>query len=192
MPKGDFEALAVLEHIIGSHDTSPIYKDLVMEQKLALDVGISGVGYSVDDHYINISATLSPDQCLVKIRQKLRSTIGTFIKNALNEGHIKQAKKEILNEQAFLQDSRARIRFLFADLAYGLSASDIITADERINAVTLEQVKKAYGRYLDKKPSVVLHLAPPKKEQSQSGASKINDENPSFFHRLKSLFTSTP
>lgn len=190
MPKGEFEALAVLEHIVGSSETSPVYKDLVIEQKLALDVGISGVDYSIDDRYINISATLSPDQCLRTIRQKLRSSISRFVKNELNEGHIKQAKKEILNTQAFLKDNRADIRSLFADLAYGLSVSDIITTDDRVNAVTLDQIKGVYKKYLDTKPSVVLHLAPQKTEQAKEEIPNETCGSTSFFHRLKSLFTS--
>ncbi len=190
MPKGEFEALTVLEHIIGSSDTSPLYKDLVIEQKLALNVSISGVSHFLDDIYINISAILSPDQCVQKIRQKLRSTLDAFIKNSLNKDHIQQAKKEILNKKVFLKDNRSHIRWLFADLAYGLSVNDLITTDERISVVTLEQVKSAYKKYLDKKPSVILHLAPQKKAEKASSAVREKKESGSFFHRIKSLFTS--
>lgn len=190
MPKGEFEALTVLQHIIGSSDTSPIYKDLVIEEKLALDVGLSGVGYSVDDRYINISATLSPDQCLQKIRERLRSTIDIFIKTGLNEDHITQAKKEILNGHTFIQDNRMGIRSLFADLAFGLSVNDITTADDRISATTVEQVKSVYKKYLDKKPHVVLHLAPQKKTVIPNSEVQKKEEKPTFFHKLKSVFTS--
>ncbi|HCU06760.1 MAG TPA: hypothetical protein DIC42_04170 [Holosporales bacterium] len=187
MLDNEFEALLIFEHIFGSSSTSPLYKELIIEKKLALDLGVSGVDYAIDDTYININATLSPDQCLRTFQQNLTPTLRAFIKKTLSEEHITQAKKEIINSKIFIKDNRAGIRSLFDALSYGVSVNNIITSDERLNTVTLQQVKDVYKKYLDKKPDITLHLHSPKNKKLNTELTQKKQET-SFFHRVKSLF----
>lgn len=187
MLDNEFEALLILEHIFGSDSTNPLYKDLVIEKKLALDLGISGVDYSIDDTYINLSATLSPDQCLRTLRQKLTPALKDFIEKTLSEEDITQAKKEIINSKTFIKDNRSSIRSLFDALSYGVSVNSIITCDERLNTVTVQQVKDVYKKYMDKKPDVTLHLYSPKIKDAPKAITQKKNEK-SLFHRIKSFF----
>lgn len=190
MPDNEFEALVIFEHIFSSNSTNPLYKDLITEKKQALDLGFSGADYSIDDTYINLSATLSPDQCARTLRQKLTPTLKAFMEKELNEEHIEQAKKEIINAKTFIKDNRPNIRSLFDALAYGVSVDNIITCDDRLKTVSLQQVKDVYKKYLDKKPDVTLHLYNPKNKEPKQNPTQKKKQDSSFFHRVQSIFTN--
>jgi zinc protease len=189
MLDGEFEALIIFEHIFGSNSTNPLYKDLIIEKKLALDLGVSGVDYTIDDTYINLSAALSPDQSLRTLQQKLTPTLKEFIEKTLSEEDIAQAKKEITNAQIFIKDSRTSIRSLFDALAYGVSVEHIVASDERLKTVSLQHVKDVYKKYLDKKPDVILHLYNPQNKKLKKNQNREKKQEISIFHKLKSFFT---
>lgn len=193
LKEGEYEALVVLSQILGGSDTSPIYQDLVVTQKLVLGVGLSGVGRSLDDAYFEMSATLSPEQSLGQSLRKfesiLKNWISTFMTEKINESHVENAKGELLKPIAFIKDSRSGIREMFVGLAKGLSLNDIITEDERINKVTLKSVKNVYETYLKRTPDVVLKLYP--KTVGMKSEKKVVCQRSAFscfFHNLYESF----
>src|SRR5579875_689034 len=162
---GEAEALEVLAHLLGGGQTSLLFKTLVIDEKLAVTAGAHYQGTSVDDTRFYVFAVPAPKVSL----ERLDAAIGGVIAGAaqrIEEAGVRRAKNRLVAEAVYAQDNQATLaRWYGSSLAVGLSLEDVKQWPKRIEAVRIEDIKKAL-RWLDKKRSVTGYLLPASAESS--------------------------
>jgi len=154
------EALEVLGHLLGGGATSLLFKQLVMEQKIAVAAGAHYQGTAVDDTRFYVYALPAPGVPLERLETAIDAIIAEVAAHGVNEADFHRAKTRLVADAVYAQDSQAALaRWYGAALATGLSIADVAAWPARIEAVTLDDVKKA-ARWLDKKRSVAGFLLP--------------------------------
>lgn len=194
LPKGHFNALRILDRIFAAQETSPLYKEFVHGRKMAISVGLSSCStLSIDDTYAMLSATLPPHKNSKMFKKDIFKWLQDFVNNHLSTADIQQARKEIINGKAFIHDEPDAVREAFSALAFGLSVEDIITRDQDLETVTLQDVKDVYNTYLNKTPDVSVMILPQKTKQEQAPPKVNNKPEQSIWASLKehmgSIFT---
>ncbi|MGO9675232.1 MAG: M16 family metallopeptidase [Methylocella sp.] len=163
------EALEVLAHLLGGGNTSLLFKKLVMEQKIAVAAGAHYQGTAVDDTRFYAFAVPAPGVPLERLEAAIDAVIAEVAAHGVNEADFRRAKTRLVADAVYAQDSQASLaRWYGAALATGLSIADVAAWPARIEAVTLDDVKKA-ALWLDKKRGVTGFLKPAN-ESDASGA----------------------
>lgn len=156
--KGVGEALDVLAHLLGGGQTSLLFKSLVMEQKIAVAAGAHYLGTALDDTRFYVFAVPAPGVPLERLDAAIDAVIAHVAAGGLNEADFRRAKTRLVADAVYAQDNQATLaRWYGAALATGLGVEDVAQWPERIEAVTLEDVRKA-ALWLDKKRSVTGFL----------------------------------
>jgi zinc protease len=154
------EALEVLAHLLGGGNTSLLFKQLVMEQKIAVAAGAHYQGAAVDDTRFYVFALPAPGVSLERLEAAIDAIIAAVAAHGADEADFRRAKTRLIADAVYAQDSQAALaRWYGASLATGLSIADVVAWPARIEAVTLEDVKKA-ALWLGKKRSVTGFLLP--------------------------------
>ncbi len=157
---GEAEALEVLAHLLGGGQTSLLFKTLVMDGKLAVAAGAHYQGTAVDDTRFYVFAVPAPGVGLAIIDAAIDAAIARVATQGINEPDLRRAKTRLVAEAVYAQDNQATLaRWYGASLATGLGLEDVAQWPERIEAVTLDEVKKA-ALWLDKRRSVTGFLLP--------------------------------
>lgn len=153
-------ALEVLAHLLGGGQTSILFKNLVMSEKIAVAAGAHYQGTAVDDTRFYIFGVPAPDVPLEKIDAAIDAIIVKVARDGVPEADLSRAKKRLVAEAIYAQDNQATLaRWYGASLATGLELEDVSAWPERIDAVTMDDVKKA-ALWLDKRRSVTGFLLP--------------------------------
>ncbi|MDP2193527.1 MAG: insulinase family protein, partial [Alphaproteobacteria bacterium] len=176
LPKGHFNALTILEHILSAQETSPLYKEFVHNRQAVLSVGLSCAQLSIDDRYASLNATLAPHHCPKKFKNSVFKWVHDFVNNKLSVEDIQQARKEIVNQKVFISDEPTSIREDFSALAFGVSVEDIIHQDRDLETVTLQDIKDVYNTYLNKKADVCVMILPEKEQPKKSTPPATNNK----------------
>ena len=161
-------ALQVLETIMGAGSTSRLYKTLVVEKKIATNIGFSYNSTAWDDGNISIAATpASPDQLDI-VEAEIYAQLKLLIKDGITADELSEAKIKLQNQAIFARDSLSGPALIIGyTLVTGSSLDDIETWPAQIETVTAEQVQAAATRLLnpdmpDVYPPVVGVLLPEK------------------------------
>jgi zinc protease len=142
-PEGRAEAIDVLAEALGGSSTSLLFRDLVIERKLATSVGIGYRSDAWDDGELTAWITPREGVSLEAARDALVEGIGRAV-DALDAEEIERAKARLEASTIFAQDSQQRLARIFGSaLATGGSLKDVQEWPARIRAVTLDLVKSA-------------------------------------------------
>lgn len=140
---GRAEALDVLVEAIGGDSSARLYRDLVVERRIATSVGL---GYRSDAwDQGEISASLVPREgvSLEDGRAALLEAIDRAVAG-LTEEDVDRAKRRLVAATIYAQDSQQTMARIFgSSLATGESVEDVQTWPARISAVTLAEVLAA-------------------------------------------------
>ncbi|MCB1838979.1 MAG: insulinase family protein [Alphaproteobacteria bacterium] len=166
----DSLALQVLEEIMDGGATSRLYKDLVVEKKVASSVNLSYVSFAWDDSTLSISAVpmdgLTPEQAEAAVDDELR----TLIKDGVKEEELKDAVLRLQAQAIYARDSVTGPAMVVGyTLVTGSSLDELETWPQLIEGVTAQQVQDVAARLLDpdkptQTPYVDGYLYPPAKE----------------------------
>ncbi len=157
---GEAEALEVLAFLLGSGQTSILYKRLVMEEKIAVAAGAHYMGTALDETRFFIYAVPVPGVALEQIDAAIAATIDGLATVGFTAADLARAKTRLIAEAVYARDSQMTLANWYgASLATGLTLADIAAWPDRIEAVTVEQVQAAL-RYLDKRRAVAGYLLP--------------------------------
>jgi len=152
-------ALDVLSEIVGSGSSSPLYRSLVIDQKLAVTAAISysssGMGPTRFVFYALPRTGVSMD--------RLETAMEAEIKKILNDGvsadQLARAKTRLKAEAVYARDSLSTgARVLGAALASGRTIEDVETWPHKVDAITVDAVMEAARAVFDGKPSVTSLL----------------------------------
>lgn len=157
---GEAEALEVLTHLLGGGHTSLLYRELVIERKLAVAVGAYYMGTSLDATRLWIYAVPTPGTSLEDVDDAIDAIITRVATQAIDPADLQRARTRLVADAIYAQDNQASLaRWYGASLATGLKIEDIARWPERIEAVTAQDVQNAV-RWLDKRRAVTGFLLP--------------------------------
>lgn len=157
---GEAEALEVLGHLLGGGQTSLLFKKLVVADKVAVAAGAHYQGTAVDQTRFYVYGIPAPGITLEEIDNAIDAVIAHVAKEGVSEADLRRTKTRLVAEAIYAQDNQSTLaRWYGASLSVGLTLNDIAEWPARIEAVTLEDVKKA-TRWLAKRRGVTGFLLP--------------------------------
>jgi zinc protease len=156
---GEADALDVLAHVLGGGSNSLLYRALVIEKRVATSAGAWYQGTSLDATRFGVYATPAPGISLAKTEAALDDVIAIIIENGITPESIERSKNRMVADYIYAQDNQATLARLYgAALTSGQTVEDVQARPERLRAVTVEAVREAARRFLDKRRSVTGYL----------------------------------
>jgi zinc protease len=158
---GEAESLELLLKIAAAGSTSRIYQKLVVEEKIASSAGGWYSGSGLDSGKIAIYAVPADGVGLDRVEAAIDSVLAELRDKGVTEAELERAKTAYLADYIYESDNQATLarRYGWA-LVIGRTVADIEAWPERIAKVTLGEIKKAAGTYLDLRRSVTGTLLP--------------------------------
>ncbi|MFV0279809.1 MAG: M16 family metallopeptidase [Rhodoblastus sp.] len=158
---GESEALEIMTHLLGSGQSSRLYKALVIDRQVAVAAGAYYLGSSLDATRLWIYGVPAPDVSLDEFDVAIDGVIADFIANPPDDKEFSRAKTRLVADAVYAQDSQVALaRWYGAALAIGETIEDVSGWSARIEAVTLEAVVAVARKWLDKRRAVTGYLLP--------------------------------
>lgn len=104
-PHDDSYALDVLSLILSGGKSTRLYKSLVYEKKIALDVDTEYDGFNRDPYLFFLDATASPEKDIKDVEKALFAEIENIKKEPPSEQEVQKAKNQIESSFIMEQDS---------------------------------------------------------------------------------------
>jgi zinc protease len=146
----DSLALQVMQEIMSGGSTSRLYKSLVVDQKIAVNVGLSYQANSLDQSMVSLYASPVPDSDLDVLETKIDNEIVTLIENGVTDEELTSAISRMQDAAIFVRDSVSGPAMTIGySMATGASLDDIETWPSQIETVTAAQIQDVARRYLD-------------------------------------------
>jgi zinc protease len=156
---GDGAALDLLAYILGGGSNSRLYRALVMEQRIATNVGAWYYGTSLDATRLGVYATPAAGSTLEKVESAIDAEIAAFLDKGSTPEELERAKSRMIADYIYAQDNQSTLARMYgAALTTGSTVEAVLARPERLRAVTVEAVRDAARRYLDKRHSVTGYL----------------------------------
>jgi zinc protease len=158
---GQAEALETLAQLLGGDYSSALYRKLVVEKKLATNVGASYDGYTRDASEFTIYAYPRPGVSLAHLEQAIDGIVASAAKTQPTPKDLARAKTQLVASATYRRDSQYAMASAYGQaLSIGLTAFDVRAWPDRIQLVTPAQVAKAAQDSLIRRESVSATLAP--------------------------------
>jgi zinc protease len=137
-----------------------LFKQLVMEEKIAVAAGAHYMGTALDDTRFFIYAMPAPGVTLERLAQAIEGIVAKLASVGITDADLARAKTRLIAEAIYARDSQMTLANWYgASLATGMTLDDIAAWPDRIEAVTADAVKAAV-LYLDKRRAVAGYLLP--------------------------------
>lgn len=158
---GEAEALDLLMKITGDGVTSRLYKNLVVEQKIASSAGGNYSGSGLDSGEISIYAIAGKGIDLKTVEAAIDKVLAGVAENGVTEAELARAKSSYLAEYVYENDDQSSLARRYGwSLAIGRSVKDVENWPDEISKVTLKDIQEVAKKYLDLRRSVTGYLMP--------------------------------
>ncbi len=158
---GEAEALQVLAHILGASATSRAYTALVRDEKIASSTSAWYSGLALDTGRFGLYAVAAGDAKLEDIEASFDRVIDGIVKNGVTPEELERAKTAAIANLIYASDSQQSLAHTYGwALATGRTVEDVEARQQRLAAVTREQVQAVAAKYLDRNRSVTGYLIP--------------------------------
>src|SRR5262249_32096944 len=146
----DAQALEVLAHVLGSGQTSRIYRALVVDQRLATNAGGFYQGSALDETRFGVYAIPQPGKGFPEVEAAIAKVIADIIKNGMGAAELERAKTRMIADAVYAQDNQAALaRWYGVALTTGTTVDDVKSWPDYIRSVTADQVREAARTWLD-------------------------------------------
>jgi zinc protease len=153
------EALEVLAQVLGSGETSRLYRALVIDQHLATNAGSWYQGTSLDDTRFGVYASPLPGVSFSTLEAALDAVIADIGAHGIGQDELERAKTRLLADTVYAQDNQATMaRWYGAALTTGGTVDKVSSWPKRLHEVTTDAVREAASTWLDKRRSVTGYL----------------------------------
>ena len=153
-------ALQVLAEILGGA-TGPLYRSLVVEQKLAVSAGAFFEPDRLGPGTFGFYASPRPGVSMEKLEAAMEAELARVVDKGVTEEEARRAKGRLQAEAVYARDSLGTgARVLGGALAIGLTVEDVESWPERIGAVTVPEINAAAVDVLGQAASVTALLLP--------------------------------
>ena len=147
--------------ILGSGATSRIYKSVVIDQKLASYAGAGYGGTALGDTQFVVYGAPADGKTNDQVLAAITAEIEKLIKDGVSDEEMRLAKKSLISDAFFAQDSQTSLARIFgSELATGATIESIQTWPSRVEAVTKDRVIAAARKYLLSPDAVTGYLLP--------------------------------
>jgi zinc protease len=155
----DAYALEVLDQVLGSSNSSRLYRALVMDRQLAVNVSTWFRADALDDGYFGIHVTPREGVTLDQLDAAIDEVVAELTAKGAAAGELKRAKTRLVADLIYAQDSQAHLARIYGTaFATGGGAKDITEWPARIEAVTNADLKRVAKTYLVRRRAVIGHL----------------------------------
>jgi zinc protease len=156
---GQAEALEVLAHVLGSGETSRLYRALVIEQHLATNAGGYYQGTALDETRFGVYASPLPGVSFATLEAALDAVIAEVAEHGIAAEELERAKTRLIADAVYAQDNQATMaRWYGAALTTGTTMEQVASWPKRLGMVTADAVREAAAAWLDKRRSVTGYL----------------------------------
>lgn len=157
-------ALSVLSEILGEGETSRLYQNLVVKQKVATRFGTSYAGTRLGPGYFYIGATPARGVSIAKLEAAIDAELALVAKNGVTDAELARVKRRMKAELAYARENTRTGAYVFGTaLTTGRTVADIEAWPDRVNALTVADIKAAAQYVLMARKSVTGLLLPAKK-----------------------------
>ncbi|HTZ17474.1 MAG TPA: pitrilysin family protein [Dissulfurispiraceae bacterium] len=161
-PDKDSAALDVLSTVLSGGKSSRLYRSLVYEKRIALDVSADYSGLYCNPFLFQLSATVAPGKDVKEVEKALLEEIGKLSKEPPSELEVQKARNQVEASFIFARDSgysEALYTGMFEVVGDWRLRDKYI---EGIRSVTPEAVRDAAARYLTTQNRTTGYLIPGK------------------------------
>ncbi len=153
-------AYVLLAEYLGEGKTSALYRELVVNAKLASSVSVSFDYFSKSNDVFSISVIPNSDVALINVNVALRLAMSQAIKE-LNAEKLEKLKTKMVADLVFANDNPEDAAYwLGTMLAYGFSLEQAQNYAENIKAVSLDEIAAAAQEILLKSSLIEGVLLP--------------------------------
>jgi zinc protease len=158
---GEAEALELLMQVAASGTTSRLYKKLVVEQELAAEAGGGYSGSGLDSGRLSIYAIPSDGVPVREVEAAMDAVLADIRDNGITQEELDRARTATIADHVYGSDSQTSLarRYGWA-LVTGRTVEDVESRVERLEEVSLADVKRVANKYLDETQSVTGVLLP--------------------------------
>ncbi|KAA0972702.1 insulinase family protein [Aureimonas fodinaquatilis] len=158
---GESEALDILADVLGGGTTSRLYRQLVVENPIAADVGAYYQGSSLMEGQFITYGTPRGGAEIEELKAALDGELAKIVADGITEDELAAAKNRVRNALIYQRDSQTSLaRRYGVALSTGRSIADVESWPERIEAVTVDDVKAVASAYLQPRGAVTGYLLP--------------------------------
>lgn len=145
---GEAEAIDLLTEILSGSSTSRLYRQLVVEDRVAAGAGAFYDGSSLDIGRFGLSVTPADGVSVGEAEEAIRAEVARIAEEGVSEDELRRARDRLLVSTVFARDSQASMaRIVGGSLARGSTLDDIAAWPEALRAVTPEDVAQAARRF---------------------------------------------
>jgi len=157
---GEAEALDVLAQLLGADPSSALYRYLVVDKRLATDVGATYDGMVRDAAEFSITARPKPGVSLEAVERGIDAVMTRVAQAGPGTAELARAKTGLVASAVYRRDSQSDLASAYGEaLAIGLTADDVEEWPKRIASVSVGDVKAA-AQSLVKREAVTGYLVP--------------------------------
>ncbi len=165
----DSYALTILESILSHGKSSRLYRSLVYEQKLALEVGVEYSVLQTDPELLYGFAVVAPGQATEQVERAIYAEIQKLQQEPPTEQELQRAKNQVEAAHVFGQDSNFRQAMLLGQAeTTGAGWRHVEQFLTKLRGVKAEDVKRVAQKYLveDGRTVGILIPTPPRNDAS--------------------------
>jgi zinc protease len=156
---GESAALDMLAAVLGNGIASRLSQSLQVEQGIAIDTGAWYTPQSRDATTFSVYGVPAQGHTLDEVEAAIDSELAKIAATGPTEEELARAKRVAKASLTFIQDSQSALaRQYGAALAMGFDVEDVQRWPEFIDAVTVEDVRRAAATYLKPETSVTGRL----------------------------------
>lgn len=158
--------LSVISYLLAGSQNSILYKKLVIQEDLAINVSSSYSSMSKGQSAFSIDITLKDPQNEDQIRQIINEELTKLKQGKVKKKHLSNAKKLFLIESIYSKESYKSLAYIVAmNYTTGISLEEILNWDKNILAVTISNIKEASDFVFQEDKFVLGYLLPEKLQQ---------------------------
>ena len=168
---GQSAVLEALAHILGSGNSSRLYRALVVDKPVAVSAGAGYDSSALDMSKFGVYGAPREGVTLPQFEAEIDGVIQQVIDKGVSDEELARVKSRLIADSIYAQDNQASMaRWYGAALMAGATVDDVRRWPDRIRAVTAAQVQDAARLWLDKRRSVTGYLikdtSPPAEKRS--------------------------
>jgi zinc protease len=170
-PRGS-DALEILTEIFGDSSTSRLYKDLVVDQKLAISAGADYDPISLNDTTLTVYASPTPGTSLPQLEAAMDLEIKKLLEKGVTLEELNAAKGKKKASLTYYLDSLQGPAILFGRaITSGFDMDYLENWNARVEKLTIDDVNKAANAEFGKDDLPVTGIILPT-EKPESGGKK--------------------
>ncbi len=172
VPRGS-DALNTLAEILGGTSTARLYKNLVVDKKLAISVGASYDPMSLNETTFSMYATPTPGTGLAELETALAQEIANVLANGITLEELNSAKSRSRASMTYYLDSLQGPAIIFGRaLASGFSIDYVENRMARLEKLTIDDIAAAAKLVFENADMPVTGILLPQDKAPKQAADK--------------------